>query len=304
MTTPTESTHDGGPFDRVRAAIDAAALAVTLYETPVVVRADEALAEIERELANRDKVIAECARAVGASVSAECSDEFRAMLPDEIRGRVTRLDMEYDAIERERDELRAELERERMRLAACGVIAMCDTPESAARARDMHPEYFSASCGDVIRRVDECMRLRKENEDLRAKLAELTTAHSELLCNYLSACERKDSAEAMLAAAPSAPGMVTREELARADEKIEAQRDSLREHMAMVRERDTEITTLRARIAELERDAARVDTDGHPLVLIRREIVENFARSTNVPRFRRICESALAASDKAMEAGK
>lgn len=200
MTTPTESTHDGGPFDRVRAAIDAAALAVTLYETPVVVRADEALAEIERELANRDKVIAECARAVGASVSAECSDEFRAMLPDEIRGRVTRLDMEYDAIERERDELRAELERERMRLAACGVIAMCDTPESAARARDMHPEYFSASCGDVIRRVDECMRLRKENEDLRAKLAELTTAHSELLCNYLSACERKDSAEAKLAA--------------------------------------------------------------------------------------------------------
>lgn len=46
-------------------------------------------------------------------------------------------------------EIERELERERMRLAACGVVAMCDTPESASQARDMHPEYFSASCGDV-----------------------------------------------------------------------------------------------------------------------------------------------------------
>ena len=58
------------------------------------------------------------------------------------------------------DALRADLERERMRLAACGVVALSDTPESAARERNMHPDYRSASCDDVARRVDECMSLR------------------------------------------------------------------------------------------------------------------------------------------------
>jgi len=57
-------------------------------------------------------------------------------------------------------ELEAELERERLRLAACGVVAMADTPESAARARDMHPDYRSASLDDVIRQVDALMELR------------------------------------------------------------------------------------------------------------------------------------------------
>lgn len=66
-----------------------------------------------------------------------------------------------------------ELERERMRLAACGVVAMADTPESAQKARDMKEEYRSASCEDVARRVDECMALRAERGTLAAKLAEL-----------------------------------------------------------------------------------------------------------------------------------
>lgn len=64
----------------------------------------------------------------------------------------------------------AELERERMRLAACGVVAMADTPESAAKAREMRDEYRSASCDDVARRVDECMTLRAERDALAAKL--------------------------------------------------------------------------------------------------------------------------------------
>lgn len=55
-----------------------------------------------------------------------------------------------------------ELERERMRLAACGVVALADTPESAAKAREMHEDYRSASCDDVARRVDECMALRED----------------------------------------------------------------------------------------------------------------------------------------------
>ena len=66
------------------------------------------------------------------------------------------------ALEAELSSVKRELETERIRLAACGVVAMADTPESAARARDMLPEYESASCGDVARRVDECIQLRAD----------------------------------------------------------------------------------------------------------------------------------------------
>jgi len=57
-------------------------------------------------------------------------------------------------------ELEAELERERLRLAACGVVAMADTPESASKARDIHQDFWSASLDDVIRQVDALMALR------------------------------------------------------------------------------------------------------------------------------------------------
>lgn len=56
--------------------------------------------------------------------------------------------------------LEADLERERLRLAACSVVALADTPESAAKARDMLPEYHSASLADVIRQIDALMELR------------------------------------------------------------------------------------------------------------------------------------------------
>ena len=56
--------------------------------------------------------------------------------------------------------LEADLERERLRLAACGVVALADTPESAAKARDMSPEYHSSSLNDVIRQIDALMELR------------------------------------------------------------------------------------------------------------------------------------------------
>lgn len=68
----------------------------------------------------------------------------------------------------ERDALQAELETERIRLAACGVVALANTPDSAAKARDMQPEYRSASCDDVARMVDENMRLRAELDTARA----------------------------------------------------------------------------------------------------------------------------------------
>ena len=72
------------------------------------------------------------------------------------------------------ENLEAELERERMRLAACGVVALCDTPDSAIEARKMHPDYESASCDDVKRRVDECMALRAERDALKKSVMQMT----------------------------------------------------------------------------------------------------------------------------------
>ena len=68
------------------------------------------------------------------------------------------------------ERLRAELDTERMRLAACGVVALSNTPETATKAREMHADYRSASCDDVARAVDREMRFRAERDLLRAEV--------------------------------------------------------------------------------------------------------------------------------------
>ena len=73
-------------------------------------------------------------------------------------------------LRQERDDALAALEREQMRLVACDVIAMCDTPESAAKARKMHSDYESAALESVKRRVDECIALRQMVRELRDAL--------------------------------------------------------------------------------------------------------------------------------------
>jgi len=62
--------------------------------------------------------------------------------------------------------LEAALERERMRLAACDVTACADTPETAAKARQMHEDYKGPAFESVARRVDECIKLRSVNEEM------------------------------------------------------------------------------------------------------------------------------------------
>jgi cell division protein FtsB len=66
----------------------------------------------------------------------------------------------YSAIREELTALRADIEHERLRLAACGVAAMSNTQETAAnRLTPDHPCY-SASYADVCRAVDREMALR------------------------------------------------------------------------------------------------------------------------------------------------
>lgn len=68
---------------------------------------------------------------------------------------------DYDYLKAANAKMSDELETERIRLAACGVVALANTPESAAKAREMKDEYRSASCDDVARLVDSEMKMRK-----------------------------------------------------------------------------------------------------------------------------------------------
>ena len=67
-------------------------------------------------------------------------------------------------------------ETERMRLAACGVIALSNTRESAKEQRKMHPDYHSASLDDVICAVDAEMDLREQLASANNELTELSIA--------------------------------------------------------------------------------------------------------------------------------
>lgn len=60
-------------------------------------------------------------------------------------------------------------ERLGMQLVACGVVAASNTRESAALQRDMHPDYVSASCEEVIRTIDREMGLREERDQLKSE---------------------------------------------------------------------------------------------------------------------------------------
>jgi hypothetical protein len=79
------------------------------------------------------------------------------------------------------ERLRWALEVEGLRLAACDVVAMADTPESADRARQMQSGLRSAALSSVERRVDEVIALRAENERLRAERDALRSSAREFL---------------------------------------------------------------------------------------------------------------------------
>jgi hypothetical protein len=74
--------------------------------------------------------------------------------------------------------LQSENEVERMRLVACGVGAMANTPESAKQQRvDVESPYFCASVGDVYAAVDREMKLREELEVANDRAFRASEAH-------------------------------------------------------------------------------------------------------------------------------
>lgn len=70
-----------------------------------------------------------------------------------------------------------EIERLRMQLVACGVVALANTPESAAKQRAMHPDYMSDSCKQVMVIVDKEMEGRARIAQLEGDIA----AHLKLI---------------------------------------------------------------------------------------------------------------------------
>jgi hypothetical protein len=75
------------------------------------------------------------------------------------------------------DELKAENERLILQLAACGVIAMANTKESAERCRipkDNH--LWCASINDITNAVDREMSLAKQRDSALALIAVMKTA--------------------------------------------------------------------------------------------------------------------------------
>lgn len=70
-----------------------------------------------------------------------------------------------------------ELERERIRLAACGVAALCNTEESMAQqVIGSDNQYYSASYGDVVDAVKREIQHRAENTALRERMKRMEEA--------------------------------------------------------------------------------------------------------------------------------
>lgn len=86
----------------------------------------------------------------------------------------------------ERNQLRDELERERLRLAACGVVAMSNTRETAERNRECHKSYKSASFNDVCAAVDREMALRERVAVLESQPPAASDLRKDLICAALT----------------------------------------------------------------------------------------------------------------------
>jgi len=106
---------------------------------------------------------------------------------------------DYESLRQQLKSSEKELEHQRMRLAACGVVALANTRESAAKQREMLPEYWSASCADICAAIDREMDLR---EQLEAAKQDKFNARESLAASMIThgfATGHGDTAEDLLA---------------------------------------------------------------------------------------------------------
>ena len=100
--------------------------------------------------------------------------------------------------------LREELDDERMRHAACGVVAMSNTRESAERNRKMLPKYWSASVQDVAKAVDREMEHRDRITTLEAALRQAVEALEQIAAYRPLTFAECSDAEAVMGLAENA----------------------------------------------------------------------------------------------------
>lgn len=113
----------------------------------------------------------------------------------------------------ELEKARGELETERMKLAGCGVAAMCNTESTAAQRIDRDNPYWSASYGDVCAAVDREMKLRTELEALKHEptaIVSLLSEQKEEICKLRAELDK-----------------ATTVKMYRANEALKAERDAL-----------------------------------------------------------------------------
>ena len=125
--------------------------------------------QLKRALKAEDECRALQARV--AELTAELANTKEVEFPRRVEKVAEGWKTKCEALQARVVELGDELERERICHAACGVIALSNTPESAATMRQMKDEYRSASVQDVCNAVDREMALRVERDSLAAELA-------------------------------------------------------------------------------------------------------------------------------------
>ena len=108
-------------------------------------------------------------------------DEAKRRIYDHLDQRMRDAADMITALVAERDALRIELERERLRLSACGVAAMSNTRQTAEENRQVSDEYKSASFDEVCAAVDREMALRERVAELEAQPPAVSDLRERLL---------------------------------------------------------------------------------------------------------------------------
>lgn len=127
---------------------------------------------------------------------------------EELKTKVSLLEQDLDSVKREKqiltnsflktmneinklkEALEDEVETLRLKLAACGVAALCNTRESACKQKvSKDSPYYSASYEDICDAVNREMDLREENEKLKAKLEKCKEQRNNQYIGTLESCE-------------------------------------------------------------------------------------------------------------------